>query len=42
MNEKTITLSLEKARELYKNGGTDMKVLILENFTKEERKALNL
>ena len=34
--EKTLMLSTEKARELYKNGSEDMKSLLLETFTKEE------
>ena len=34
--KKTLTISLEKAKELYKNGNEDMKFLLLETFTKEE------
>lgn len=34
--KKTLTISLEKARELYKNGNEDIKSLLLETFTKEE------
>ena len=34
--EKTITLTLEQARELYKNGGEDIKNLLLTNFDKND------
>lgn len=34
--KKTLTISLEKAKELYKNSTKDMKSLLLETFTKEE------
>ena len=34
--QKTITISLDRARELYKTAGEDMKKLLLENFSKEE------
>lgn len=34
--KKTLTISLEKARELYENGNEDIKSLLLETFKKEE------
>ena len=34
--EKTITLTLEQAREIYKEGGKDIKELLLTTFTKNE------
>lgn len=34
--KKTLTISLEKAKELYKNGSEDMKSLLLDSFSKEE------
>lgn len=34
--EKTITLTLEQAKELYKNGGEDIKNLLLTNFDKDD------
>jgi hypothetical protein len=34
--QRILTISLEKARELYKNGSEDMKSLLLESFSKEE------
>lgn len=34
--EKTITLTLEQAREIYKDGGKDIKELLLTTFTKNE------
>lgn len=36
MEQRILTISLEKARELYKNGNEDIKSLLLETFTKEE------
>ena len=36
METKTLKISLEKAKELYKNGNEDIKTLLLETFTKEE------
>lgn len=36
METKTLKISLEKAKELYKNGSKDIKTLLLETFIKEE------
>lgn len=36
MEQRILTISLEKAKELYKNGSEDMKSLLLESFSKEE------
>ena len=36
--EKTITLTLEQARELYKNGGEDIKNFLLTNFNENDLK----
>lgn len=42
MEKKILTISLEKARKLYKNGSEDMKSLLLESFNKEELENLKL
>lgn len=42
METKTLKISLEKAKELYKNGSEDIKSLLLETFSKEELKRLEL
>lgn len=36
MKQRILTISLEKAKELYKNGSEDMKSLLLETFEKKE------
>ena len=36
METRTLKISLEKAKELYKNGSEEIKALLLETFTKEE------
>jgi hypothetical protein len=34
--KKTLVISTEKAKELYKSGSEDMKSLLLKSFSKEE------
>lgn len=42
METKTLKISLEKAKELYKNGSEDIKTLLLETFTREELESKTL